>query len=190
MAARDLPLLEVHDRAGLRTWLVSNHAASRGVRVAVTKKGGSATSLTYEDAVLEALSFGWIDSTAGRLDAERSTVAFGPRKRGGTWARTNKDRIGRLSAEGRMTPAGLAVVDAAKADGSWTALDDVEALVTPPDLEAALAAEPGAAEGFAARSASQRKIALGHISEAKREETRARRVSEVVRAVAKGRRFH
>ncbi len=118
-AGASLPLLAVADRAELRAWLEHNHASSPGVNLAIGKKGGRATALTYDDAVEEALCFGWIDSTARRLDDDRYTVLFTPRKRGGTWARTNKVRVERLIAEGRMTPAGISVIEAAKADGSW-----------------------------------------------------------------------
>lgn len=180
----DLPLLEVRDRAELRAWLEVNHAVSRGVRLAVGNKGGTATALTYEDAVEEALAFGWIDSTSRGLDGQRHPILFTPRKPGGNWARSNKARVQRLTAEGLMTPAGLAVVEAAKADGSWTLLDDVEDLVVPADLAAALAADPDARRGFEARSASQRKMALYWIASAKRPDTRTRRVSEVVSAAA------
>lgn len=180
-------LLEVRDRAGLRAWLQVNHATSPGVMLAIARKGGTITGLTYEQAVEEGLAFGWIDSTSHKLDAQRHTVLFTRRKKGSPWARTNKDRIGRLVAEGRMAPAGLAVVEAAKADGSWSALDEVEALVVPTDLAAALAADPAAARGFDTRTASQRRLALYWIATAKRQETRSRRVSEVVRAAAEGR---
>jgi uncharacterized protein YdeI (YjbR/CyaY-like superfamily) len=188
-AGDGLPLLEVRDRADLRRWLAANHATSRGVNLAVGKKGTTVTSLTYEDAVEEALAFGWIDSTTHAFDADRQTVLFTPRKPGGTWARTNKARVERLTAEGRMTPAGLAVVEAAKADGSWNALDDVEDLIVPNDLAAALAARPGAAPAWESRSVSQRKMSLGWIASAKRPATRARRISEVVRATADGRKL-
>lgn len=188
-ARRPLPLLEVRDRSELRAWLDANHATSPGVELAVTNKDGGATSLTYEDAVEEALAFGWIDSTSHALDADRHTVRFTPRKVGGNWSTSNKVRVERLAAEGRMTPAGLAVIEAAKADGSWNALDDVEAMVMPPDLAAALAADPEAARGWEVTSASQRKISLYWIGSAKRVETRSRRVSAVVKAAAERRRL-
>ena len=181
------PLLEVRDRAELRAWLAAHHADSPGVRLAIGNAGCSATELTYENAVLEALAFGWIDSTSGRLDAQRHTVLFVPRRRGGTWARTNKTRVERLIADGLMTPAGLDVINAAKADGSWTMLDEVEAMVVPPDLATALAADPLAERSFSCRTVSQRKLALSWIASAKREETRARRVSDVAQAAAEGR---
>jgi uncharacterized protein YdeI (YjbR/CyaY-like superfamily) len=182
-----LPLLEVRGRDELRAWLGANHATSSGVHLAIGNKTGTATALTYEQAVEEGLAFGWIDSTSHALDADRHTVLFTPRKPGGNWAASNKARVERLIAEGRMEPAGLAVVEAAKADGSWNLLDDVEALVVPPDLAAALETDPAAARGFAERPPGQRKLALYWIASAKREETRSRRVSAVVRAAAEGR---
>ena len=146
----DLPLVEVAGRAEWRAWLERNHSTSPGVWLAVGKKGNTRTTLTYDDAVEEALCFGWIDSVVNRLDADRFKQLLTPRKRGSAWARTNKERVERLVAQGLMTDAGLAAVEAAKADGSWHALDDVENLVVPGDLLAALAANTAAAEGSTA----------------------------------------
>jgi uncharacterized protein YdeI (YjbR/CyaY-like superfamily) len=184
-----LPLLEVADRAELRAWLETNHATSIGVRLAIGKKGGTVTALTYDEAVEEALCFGWIDSTAGRLDADRYSLLYVPRKRGGTWARTNKARVERLIAEGLMRPAGLAVIEAAKADGSWNVIDDVEDMVMPDDLAAALAADPEAQAYWDALPPGQRKLTFQWIGSAKRAETRAKRVAESARAAAEGRRL-
>lgn len=181
------PLLEVPDRAALRAWLEANHATSPAVRLAVGNKGNAVTALTYDDAVEEGLCFGWIDSTSHAMDGSRHAILFSRRKPRGTWSRSNKERIERLIEQGLMTPAGLAVIDAAKADGSWTSIDDVEAMIVPEDLAAALAAEPGAAAAWAEAPAGQRKIALYRLAGAKRQETRARRVSEIVRAAAEGR---
>jgi uncharacterized protein YdeI (YjbR/CyaY-like superfamily) len=183
------PLLEVRDRADLRAWLAANHATSPPVQLAIGKKGTSVTSLTYEDAVEEGLCFGWIDSTTHTLDADRMTVLFSRRKPGSTWSRSNKERVERLAAEGRMAPAGLAAVAAAKANGAWSSLDDVEALVVPEDLAVALAADPGARRAWEAASASQRKMSLYWIGSAKQQETRSRRVSQVVRAAAEDRKL-
>jgi len=183
------PLLEVRDRADLRAWLAANHATSPPVLLAIGKKGTSVTSLTYEDAVEEGLCFGWIDSTTHTLDTDRMTVLFSRRKPGSTWSRSNKERVERLAAEGRMAPAGLAAVAAAKANGAGSGLDDVEALVVPEDLAVALAADPGARRAWEAASASQRKMSLYWIGSAKRQETRSRRVSEVVRAAAEDRKL-
>jgi uncharacterized protein YdeI (YjbR/CyaY-like superfamily) len=183
----ELPLLEVANRAELRAWLAENSMTSPGVRLAIGKKGNTVTELSYDDAVEEGLCFGWIDSVAGRLDEARFTTRFTPRKPGGTWARTNKVRIERLIAEGLMTPAGMAVIEAAKADGSWTLLDDVEDLIVPDDLAAALAENPAANQYWRTQAgASVRKIALHRIASAKRPETRAKRIAETVAEAARG----
>jgi uncharacterized protein YdeI (YjbR/CyaY-like superfamily) len=144
--------------------------------------------LTYEDAIQEGLCFGWIDSVAQRLDADRYTIRFTPRKPGGTWAGSNKARVERLIAEGCMTPAGMAAIEAAKRDGSWNSINDVEDLVVPEDLAAALAADPSAEKNFHALSDSARKLALHWVVSAKRPETRAKRIAATVTASAEGRR--
>ena len=182
----DLEFVEPGKRAEWRAWLAAHHATSRGIWLAVGKKGNTVTELSYEDAVEEALCFGWIDSTVNRLDADRFKQLFTPRKPGGTWARTNKERVERLIAAGLMAPAGLASVEAAKADGSWTLLDDVEGLVVPEDLASALHANPAAERGFQGLPDSQKKMALYRIQTAKRPETRARRIAETVSAASLG----
>lgn len=188
MAAGDsLPLLEPKDRAAWRAWLAEHHATSSGVRLAIGKKGNRVTSLGYEDAVEEALCFGWIDSTARRLDADRYTGVMTPRRPGSVWAKSNKERVARLAESDLMMPAGLAVVERAKADGSWDLLTDADNLVMPDDLARALAAHAGARDGFERLPVSARQMALYWIGSAKRPETRARRISETVAAAAEGR---
>ena len=186
MSLASLPVLEPASRAELRAWLAENHATSPGVRLAVGKKGNPVTSLTYDDAVEEGVAFGWIDSTSGKLDEHRYTVQFTPRKRGSVWAKSNKERVARLSADGRMTPAGVAAVESAQADGSWDLLNGVDDLIVPPDL-ATMLGTAGAAASFATLSASQRRQALYWIASAKRPETRGKRIAETVRAVREGR---
>jgi uncharacterized protein YdeI (YjbR/CyaY-like superfamily) len=183
----DLPMIEPRTREEWRAWLEANHATSPGVWLAIGKKGFTVTTLTYEEAVREALAFGWIDSVVNRLDAERFKQLMTPRKKGSIWARSNKQRVEQLIAEGRMTPAGREVIEAAKADGSWYSLDDVEALLVPEDLATALAADPPAAANFDAFSASARKMILYWIAEAKRPETRAKRIGQTVAAAREGR---
>lgn len=185
----ELPLLEPASRAELRDWLEANHATSAGVRLAIGKKGTSVTALTYDDAVEEGLCFGWIDSTTRRLDADRFTVRFTPRRPGGTWARSNKARIERLTAEGLMRPAGLAAIEAAKADGSWDSLADFDELRVPDDLAAALAEHPDAQRFWDTLPPSQRGLALYWIGSTKRPETRAKRIAESVTAATEGRRI-
>lgn len=183
----DRPLLELGSVAEWRSWLAANHTTSDGAWLALAKKHSGAAAPSYEEAVEEALCWGWIDTTARRLDAARYLGLFTPRKADGTWARSNKGRVTRLIAEGRMQPAGQAVIDAAKASGAWTLLDQIEALVIPDDLARAMDAEPAAEAGWAALPDSAKEMALYWIATAKRPETRARRIEATVSAAAEGR---
>lgn len=180
--AAQRPLLEPHDRAELRAWLAENHATSSGVRLAIGKKGNPVSALSYDDAVEEALCFGWIDSTARKLDEHRYTIQFTPRKPRSDWSPSNKQRVARLIEQGRMAPSGLEVIEAAKRDGSWSFLDDVDAGIVPPDLQSALDAVPDAARHFSAMRPSLQQAALYWIKTAKRPETRARRIAATVRS--------
>lgn len=182
-ALDDAPQVLVEDGASWRDWLEAHHASAAGVWL-VTWRRGHGPQLGYDDAVEEALCFGWIDSTAGRVDERRAKLYFAPRKRGSGWASTNKARVERLLAAGRMAPAGLAVVERAKSDGSWTALDDIEACIVPDDLAAALAAAPGAADNFGAFPRSVRRQMLLWIAQGRRPDTRDARVSDVAARAA------
>jgi uncharacterized protein YdeI (YjbR/CyaY-like superfamily) len=172
------------DRGEWRAWLAANHADAPGAWLVSWKSATGRRRLAYGDAVEEALCVGWVDSRAGTIDEERSRLLFTPRKRGSGWSRPNKERIARLVDAGLMRPAGLAVVEAAKADGSWTALDDVENLVEPPALAAALDADPRARDHWDAFPRSARRAILEWISAAKRPETTARRIAETARLAA------
>ncbi|MDW8325173.1 MAG: YdeI/OmpD-associated family protein [Anaerolineales bacterium] len=172
-------------RAEWREWLERNHARAEGVWLISYKKGTGKPRFEYDEAVEEALCFGWIDSKPNKLDEERSMLWFAPRKPGTGWSRANKERVEKMIAAGKMAPAGLAKVEAAKRDGSWTALDAIEALEIPPDLEKALAANPKAQEYFAAFPRSAKRSILEWIANAKTPETRARRVAETARLAAK-----
>lgn len=183
----ELEFVELPDRASWAQWLEVNHATSPGIWLAVGKKGNQRTALMYEDAVEEALRFGWIDSTLRRLDDDRTKQLFTPRRPKGNWAASNKRRVERLIAEGRMTPAGMAVIERAKADGSWSSLDDVEDLVMMPEFADSLAAMPPAAETYEHLAESRRKMILYWISSAKRQATRDARVAKAVEALAEGR---
>lgn len=183
----DLPFLEPADRRQWRAWLEEHHADSPGVWLAVGKKGNSVTGLDYQAAVEEAVCFGWIDSVVNRLDDARFKQLMTPRKRGSIWAQSNKERVARLTEQGLMAPAGLAAVEAARNDGSWTLLDEVEALVIPEDLAAALTGDPSGGRAFEALPPSARKQLLYWIAGAKRPATREKRITEVVAAAAEGR---
>ena len=137
----------------------------------------------------EALCFGWVDGTAGTVDERRGKLYFAPRKANSGWAATNKARVERLIAEGRMAPPGLAAIERAKANGSWELLDSVERLEVPPDLETALASRPSAAANFAAWPPSARKQALASLAMARRPETRADRVRRIADAAARNERY-
>jgi len=172
-----------------RAWLESNHSRPNGVWLVSWKPRSGKPAIPYEEAITEALRFGWIDSTYRSVDDERGMLWWSPRRKGSVWARTNKARIAGLEAEGRMTEAGRAVVDAAKADGSWTILEPVEDLIVPDDLAAALDARPGARERWDAFPPTARRAYLFWIVTAKREATRARRVAESADLVRQGKRL-
>jgi len=167
--------------ADWRAWLAANHARPEGVWLITYRPATGKTPFSYEQAVEEALCFGWIDGQANKLDDERTMLWFAPRRPGSGWARTNKARIERLIADGRMTPAGLAKIEAAQADGSWTLLDSVERLEVPDDLAAEFDKYPDARAHFDAFPPSARRMALTWIATAKRPETRAKRVAETAR---------
>ncbi|MGZ4398935.1 MAG: YdeI/OmpD-associated family protein [Gaiellaceae bacterium] len=188
-ALDELELLEPNDRDEWRAWLEGNHAEASRVWLAIGKKGGARTSLSYEQAVEEALCFGWIDGIVQRLDDERFRQLFARRKERSTWSRSNKERVARLEAEGRMRPAGLAAVETAKANGSWTVLDEVEDLVVPDDLAAALRSRPAALRNFEAFPPSARKAFLYWVAGVKSPLKRAERIAETARMASENRRL-
>ena len=180
------PRLSPASRAEWRAWLAANHDGSTGVWLVVRKKGSALPGVGYDEAVEEALCFGWIDSRVRRLDEDRFEQWYCPRRRGSIWSQPNKERVERLRQAGLMAPPGLARVETAKGDGSWELLDEIEALVMPADLAAALEAA-GAARGFAGLPASMRKQLLYWVATARRPQTRARRITAVAEAAAQGR---
>jgi uncharacterized protein YdeI (YjbR/CyaY-like superfamily) len=181
--------VEVDSRAAWRAWLAANAATHTGIWLVTWKrKADPARHLPYEELVEEALCFGWIDGRAGRVDEARTKLLLTPRRRGSGWSRPNKIRIERLVAAGLMTPAGQAVIDAAVADGSWTKLDDIENLIEPDDLRAALDAEPAARAAWDGFPRSPKRAALEWLSTAKRPETRQKRLATIVTEAAAGRR--
>ena len=187
MAIDDAPHIHPASAAEWRAWLDSNHETATGVWLVTWRTAEEGRDpIPYEDQVLEALAFGWIDATTRRLDDDRRAQYFAPRKPGSGWARTNKARIERLRAEGRMTPAGEAVIERAVADGSWTLLDDVENLVVPDDLAAALDRHAGSRANWEAFPPTAKRSILWWITQAKRPETRERRIEETARLAAEG----
>jgi uncharacterized protein YdeI (YjbR/CyaY-like superfamily) len=183
----DVPVDSVHpkSRAEWRQWLSRYHKRTAGVWLVTFKKATGKPRVPYDDAVEEALCFGWIDSKPRALDAERSMLWFAPRKAGSGWSAPNKRRVEKMTAQGRMAPAGIARVEAARADGSWSALDAVEALEIPPDLGEALDRHPRARGRFEAFPRSAKRGILEWIVNARRPETRARRVEETARLASR-----
>jgi uncharacterized protein YdeI (YjbR/CyaY-like superfamily) len=171
-----------------RAWLAEHHGRRDGVWLVTWRVGSGGPRITYEEAVEQALCFGWVDSRPRALDERRTMLWFAPRKPGSGWSRPNKQRVERLLAAGLMAPAGRAVVERAQADGSWALLDAVEDLVVPDDLAAALAAHPPAAESWDAFPRSVRRGILEWIVQAKRPETRAERVRETAEKAQLGER--
>lgn len=180
--------IEVTTRAQWRDWLSANHPQSESVWVVTFKKGASRPRVPYDDLVEEALAFGWVDSLPRKLDEERTMLLMSPRKPGSNWSAVNKARIETMTEAGLMHPAGLAKIEQAKADGSWSALDAVDRLEVPADLAAAFAERSGSAEAFAAFPPSTRRGILEWIGNAKRPETRAARIAETAEKAARGER--
>lgn len=186
----ETPTNAVHPltRAEWRTWLQENYTRREGIWLVSYKKASGKPRFDYAEAVEEALCFGWVDSKANKLDEERSLLWFAPRKPRTGWSKINKERVDKLIAAGLMMPAGLAKIEAAQQDGSWNALDGVEALEIPPDLAMALADNPPAADHFAAFPRSVKRGILEWIGNAKRAETRAKRVTETATLAAENKR--
>ncbi len=187
-ALDDAPQVHADDRATWRAWLETNHATVPGVWLVTWRSSSDRVGLDYEAAVEEALCFGWVDSTGGRVDDERGKLYFAPRKARSPWAASNKARVERLVAAGRMAPAGLAAIERARANGSWTVLDSVERLEVPADLAAALERQPPAAANFAAFAPSARKMMLAWVALAQRPETRSTRITQIAEAAARNER--
>lgn len=179
--------VEVRSRAALRQWLSENHQRSGSLWL-ITWKKHTDHHVSWDDVVEEALCFGWIDSQPRKLDQDRSMIRLSPRKPGSGWSGVNKARIEGLLTAGLVAPPGLAAIEAARRDGSWTALDSASRLSVPDDLVTALDAHPGAAENFAAFPPSARRSILEWIALAKRAETRAARINETARLAQLGQR--
>jgi uncharacterized protein YdeI (YjbR/CyaY-like superfamily) len=169
-----------------REWLAAHHGSASFVWLIINKKHVAEPSVSYEEAVEEALCWGWIDGLTNRWDERSYAVRFTPRRPGSVWSESNVARVGKMVAEGRMTPAGQALVDEAKRRGTWDEAASGRPDVTPPDLEAALAAEPAATARWRAWAPSHRRQYIFWVLQAKRPQTRARRVAQVVQRAADG----
>src|SRR3954447_7266404 len=186
MVKAELEELVVADAEALRTWLLKHHCTSPGVWLALTKKGGTVTSLTWQQAVDEALCVGWIDGQARARDSETSSIRFTPRRPRSPWSQRNVANVTRLEAEGRMLPAGWRSVEAAKADGRWegayAAQSEAE---VPADLAAAVAADPAAQAMFDVLTKTNRFALIYRLGAMKRPATRERKIAEFVAMLAR-----
>jgi uncharacterized protein YdeI (YjbR/CyaY-like superfamily) len=182
----NLPELLVPDDVAWRAWLLEHHDTAPGVWLVLHKKGGDVTALTYENAVLEALCFGWIDGQAKRRDEASSLQRMTPRGPRSRWSALNVARVGRLEDSGRMHESGRAAVLAAQADGRWEAAYAGPATAeVPADLAEAIAANPGAQEMFEVLTSTNRFALIHRLGAVKRPETRARKIREFVDMLAR-----
>src|SRR5499427_5510111 len=184
----DLPEVVVEDAAAWADWLEGHHATSAGVWLVLARRGGSPpTRLTYQEALEEALCYGWIDGQVRRRDAESYRQRFTPRRPRSAWSKRNVDLAERLIAERRMQPAGKAVIEQARSDGRWRAAYAGSATIeVPDDFAQALAAEPRAEATFALLTRQNRYAILYRLATAKRPETRSRHLTEFVAMLARG----
>jgi uncharacterized protein YdeI (YjbR/CyaY-like superfamily) len=184
-AAEHYPQTHAETVEAWRGWLAEHHETERGTWLVSWKKHTGRPAMTYDAAVEEALCFGWVDSLARTLDEDHSMLLYTPRKASSNWSRSNKQRVERLIADGRMQPAGLRMVELAKTSGTWTALDSVENLEVPADLETAFDRHPGAREHWQAFPRSVRRGILEWILNAKRAPTREKRIEETASMAAR-----
>jgi uncharacterized protein YdeI (YjbR/CyaY-like superfamily) len=192
MPRPDDPTLVVPDAAAFRDWLDANKDTSSGVWLVLAKKNTTdPTSLTYAQALEEALCQGWIDGQRRSRDATTFTQRFTPRRPTSQWSKRNVDSAERLIADGRMLPSGLVEIEKAKADGRWAAAYSGQAAATvPADLATALDANAAARKMFASLDGANRYAILYRIETAKRPETRARRIDQFVAMLARGETIH
>jgi uncharacterized protein YdeI (YjbR/CyaY-like superfamily) len=184
----DLPELLLPDATAWRSWLEKNHLDQRGVWLVLTRKGGTVTSLTYAEALDEALCFGWIDGQGRARDVETTYQRMTPRRARSPWSARNVTHVARLEQEGRMREPGRAQVRAAQADGRWDrAYAGAASATVPDDLAAAVAANARAQQWFDVLTSTNRYAIIYRVEEARRPETRARRIATFVQMLAEGR---
>jgi len=171
-----------------REWLAANHGREEGVWLIRYRANADRSNVSLEEAIRQALCFGWVDSLPRALDEDRTLLYFAPRKTGSNWSRLNRDRVAELEAEGLLAPPGKRKIDAAKADGSWSALDSVDRLEVPAELAAAFDRFPGSRGEWDSFPPSSRKAILEWILNAKQATTRAHRVEETARLAQRGER--
>ncbi|WP_036326491.1 YdeI/OmpD-associated family protein [Microbispora sp. ATCC PTA-5024] len=189
--SRELETLSFPSAAELEAWLAVNHATSAGIWLKLDKKVAGRRSLTYAEALDVALCFGWIDGQKAKFDDEHWLQRFTPRRPGSRWSKVNRDKVTALVNEGRMRPSGLLEIQRAKEDGRWDAAYDGSRTATvPEDLARALAENPAAEEFFATLDSRNRYAVLYRVQDAKKPETRARRIEQYVSMLAEQRKIY
>src|SRR4051794_10385600 len=188
---RDEPILAFASRAEWETWLARQHATSRGLWLQIAKKGSGIATVSYAEALEVALCYGWIDGQKGKLDDRYWLQRFTPRKPRSPWSKINRGKAAELIEKGEMRPAGLLEIERAKADGRWDAAYEGQRTATvPEDLERELDQNDRAREFFATLDSANRYAILYRIEEAKKPETRARRIEKYVAMLGEGKKIH
>ena len=183
--------LEFADRSAFDRWVAEHHDSSPGIWLRIAKKGSGVPSVSYDEALQVALSWGWIDGQKRPQDDRSWLQGFGPRRRSSVWSKRNVELAERLIADGTMQPSGLVQVEAARADGRWDrAYAGQRTAEVPPDLAAALAENPAALDAFTGLNRVNRYAVLYRVQDAKRPETRARRIARFVDMLARGETLH
>ncbi len=187
----DLPIIPFASREAWEAWLGKEHAASDGLWLKIAKKGSGIESVTFVEALDAALCYGWIDSQRNGFDGQFYLQRFTPRKPRSKWSQVNREKVARLIEAGRMRPAGLREVERAKANGRWDAAYEPQSAATvPDDLRLQLERDEGAREFFEALNSTNRFAILHRIQDAKKPETRARRIAKYVAMLAEGKKLY
>jgi uncharacterized protein YdeI (YjbR/CyaY-like superfamily) len=191
MPADDEPLIAFATLAEFEAWVAAQPAGSTGLWLKLAKKSAGVPSITYAEALDVALCYGWIDGVKATIDESYWKQRFTPRRPRSKWSKINTEKVAALTAAGRMRPGGQREVDAAKADGRWeAAYHSQSANAVPPELQAALDADPAAAAAFAAMSSANRYAMTFRVHDAKRPETKAKRVAQYIAMLHEGRLLH
>jgi uncharacterized protein YdeI (YjbR/CyaY-like superfamily) len=189
--AHELPIHLFLEPKDLEAWLEENHDSSEGLWLKIAKKGSGERSVTYAEALELSLCFGWIDSQKRSFDEKHFLQRFTPRRPRGRWSKINREKVEALIAAGRMRQAGMAEVEAAKADGRWeAAYEGQRTAEVPPDLQRELDANAAAAEFFASLDSANRYAILYRLQEAKKPQTRERRLRKFVAMLERGEKIH
>jgi uncharacterized protein YdeI (YjbR/CyaY-like superfamily) len=186
-----LPIHQFASQAEWEAWLEANHASAKGVRLKLAKKGAGVETVSYAEAVESALCFGWIDSQMNRFDERFSLQRFTPRGPRSKWSRINRDKAIELQQQGRMRPAGMAEIERAQQDGRWDAAYEGQRTATvPDDLQQELDRNPTAKAFFATLNGANRYAILYRLQDAKKPETRARRLAQFIAMLNEGKKIY